>query len=80
MESRRHGAAARLRSGSPTRLRSAAQRRNHSHPSQVVIPNTLTNPFQDLTIKNGMNGGARSSTLRHRKSFAGVKPRFEFEN
>jgi len=45
----RHCAAARLRSGSPTRLRSAAQRRNHPHPVQVVIPNTLTNPFQDLT-------------------------------
>ena len=45
----RHCAAARLRSGSPTRMRSAAQRRNHPHPVQVVIPNTLTNPFQDLT-------------------------------
>ena len=48
---RQHCTASRLRSGSQTRLRSAAKRCNHSQISNTKEPDTLTNLFQDLTEK-----------------------------
>ena len=48
---RPHCSASRLRSGSLTRLRSATKRSNQPQIPQGEIRNTLTNLFQDLTVK-----------------------------